>query len=84
MLSATQAAVTGTAAIATGLTTIDLGGVVACVANSGLTTPWSLASINTVAGGSVTVVVLAVTSGPAIAASTVATNVNVIATGQAT
>ncbi len=55
--SATQASVTGTAAIATGLGAIETGSAQATVANSALVLPTDTASIHAVAGGSVTVVV---------------------------
>jgi hypothetical protein len=80
-ISSTQAAITGTGAVATGLLTIDTGGAVACSANSALVTPWSFATITSIAAGTVNVVVVAFTSAPAIAASAAPINVNVIATG---
>lgn len=80
-LSATQAAITGTGAIATGLSSIPAGGAVVSSANSAAVTPWSFATITAIAAGSVTVVVVAFTSTPAIAASLAAINVNCIAVG---
>lgn len=80
-ISSTQAAITGTGAIATGLATIDAGGAVVSVANSSATTPWDVATITSISGGTVNVVVVNFTSVPAISAAAAPFNVNCIATG---
>ena len=80
-ISSTQSAITGTGAVATGLTTIDTGGAVTSVANSSATTPWDISTITSISGGTVNVVVVNFTSVPAISAAGGAFNVNVIATG---
>lgn len=67
-LSVTQAGVTGTGGITTGLSTIDTGGnfgagvagagAVACVANSPTAVPTKVAAITSISGGTVNVVVV--------------------------
>jgi hypothetical protein len=79
-VSATQGAVTGTGGIATGLTSIDVGGAVACGANSATTAPTNLVTITSIAGGTVNIAVVAAAAGGN-TISGVAENVNVIATG---
>lgn len=79
-ISATQAAITGTGAIATGLKTIATGGAVVAVANSGSGLPVSVASIYSIAGGTVNVVVVAASSASN-AVSGSALNVNCLAIG---
>lgn len=80
-ISATQASITGTGAVATGLSSILTGGAAVSVANSGTTTPWTVATISSIAAGSVNVVVLSLASAPTIGAAGGAQLVNVIAIG---
>ena len=79
-ISATQASVTGTGAVTTGLTTIDVGGAVATPANSATTIPTNLAAITSISGGTVNIVVVAAAAA-ANTVSAVAANMNVLATG---
>ncbi len=81
-ISSTQASITGTGAIATGLATVDTGGAVVSVANSGTTTPWTIATISSVAAGTVNVVVLSLAAAPTIGAAGGALLVNCVATGR--
>lgn len=83
-ISETQAAITGTGAVTTGLAPgiagVDAGGAVACSANAATTIPTTFAAISSVSGGTVNIVAVAFAAG-ANAISAVATNVNVIAIG---
>ena len=82
MISATLAAVTGTGAVATGLSAVDSGGVSATVINSATSATTDLASVTSISGGSVSVAVTLLTfTGPTIAQESGAKNVAVIATG---
>jgi len=87
-LSATQAAITGTGAVTTGLTPtavgpggIDTGGAVACGANSATTIPTNLVTISSISGGNVVNIVVVAAAAAANTISAVAENVNVLATG---
>jgi hypothetical protein len=79
-LAVAQGSVTGTGAIATGLSAIDPGGAVCAVANSATAIPTKVASITGMSGGTVNVVVVQL-SATANAVDTVGAAVNVIATG---
>jgi hypothetical protein len=79
-LSSTQAAITGTGGITTGLTAIDTGGAVVSVANSATALPVDVATITSISGGTVNVAVVKMQSATnGIEGS--AFNVNCIATG---
>lgn len=80
-LTATQASVTGTGAVTTGLSAIVAGGVSATVTNSGTTTPWTIATVSSIVGGTVNVVVLSLAGTPTIGAAGGAQTVAVIAIG---
>ncbi len=81
-LSATQAAITSTGAITTGLSTILTGGAVVSAANSATSLTADLAAISSISGGTVNVAVSLLTySGPTIALDGGAKNVNCIAVG---
>lgn len=72
-----QAAITGTGSLVfTGLSTVIAGTEGVTVANSGATTPWSIAMETGLSGVTLSAVVLAPTGVPAIAVSAVAQNVN--------
>ena len=79
----TQVSVTGTATVAFSppANAIIIGTEQVSVANSGATTPWSVAAETGLSGTSISVVVLALAAAPTIAASGVATKVNVQAKG---
>lgn len=79
-VSSTQAAITGTGGITTGLTTIDTGGAVVSVANSATALPVDIATITSVSGGTVNVVVAKLQSATNSVEGS-AFNVNCIATG---
>jgi len=75
-----QAAITGTGAIVTGLSSIDQGAAMVTVQNSALTIPTNIATVSSVTGGSVNVVVIALAA-TANAISAVAANVGCLCTG---
>lgn len=79
-VSETQAAITGTGNVTTGLAVIDTGGAVACGANSATTIPTNLATITSITTGTVAIAVVAAAAA-ANTISAVAENVNVIAIG---
>lgn len=82
VLSASQGAITGTGAIATGLNVLDVGGWTVSTANSLASVSVDIATGVSVSGGSVTVVnwhFVAIT--PVAIVSTAAFNINVLATG---
>jgi hypothetical protein len=82
MLAATLAAVTGTAAVVTGLSVIDPGSVSACAINSATSATIDVASVTSISGGTVNVVVALLTySGPTAALDTNPKNIAVFATG---
>ena len=88
--SVTQAGVTGTGGVATGLTTIDTGGnygagvagagAVACVANSPTAVPTKVGSITSISGGTVNVVVI-IQNASTNVVDAAGANVNVMAVG---
>lgn len=80
-VSATQAAITGTGGITTGLVAIDTGGAVVSVANSATALPCDVATITSISGGTVNVAVLKLQSATNSVEGS-AFNVNCIATGQ--
>lgn len=79
-VSETQAAITGTGAVTTGLRTIDTGGAFVSGANSATTIPTNLATITSLSAGTVNVAVVAAAAA-ANTISAVAENCNVLAIG---
>jgi hypothetical protein len=81
-LSVTQAAITGTGAITTGLSTVLAGGAVVSCNNSATSATADVPEVTSVSGGTVNVAVSLLTyTGPTIALETVAKNINCIAVG---
>lgn len=81
-LSVTQASITGTGTIATGLVSLDTGGQVVTIANSATSATMDVAEMTSKSGGSVSVAVALLTfAGPTIALEAGAKLVNLIATG---
>ncbi len=74
------ASVTGTAAIATGLDSVDAGSAQVTVQDSADTIPTNIASVTGIAGGSVSVVVVALAAA-ANTVSAVAASVGLLCTG---
>lgn len=79
-VSETQAAITGTGNVTTGLRSIDTGGAFVCGANSATTIPTNLATITSLTNGTVAVAVVAAAAA-ANTISAVAENCNVLAIG---